>query len=100
SAKCSTWHIANRYTTTLMTKLTGANPFHYGTPVEGSQFTGRRQELEALLTRMRNGVNVVLRPPPRSGKTSLLHAVEARLARSRPAAAVIEVNVLRATSLS
>jgi hypothetical protein len=76
------------------------NPFHYGTPVEGNQFTGRRQELEALLTRMRNGVNVVLLSPRRYGKTSLLHAAEERLARSRPAAAVIEVNVLRATSLS
>ncbi len=38
--------------------------------------------------------------PRRYGKTSLLHAAEARLARSRPAAAIIEVNVLRATSLS
>jgi hypothetical protein len=77
-----------------------SNPFHYGTPVEGDQFTGRRHELDALLTRMRNGVNVVLLSPRRYGKTSLLHAAEARLARSRPAAAVIEVNVLRATSLS
>jgi hypothetical protein len=76
------------------------NPFHYGTPVEGEQFTGRRQELDALLARMRNGVNVVLLSPRRYGKTSLLHAAESRLARLRPAAAVIEVNVLRATSLS
>jgi hypothetical protein len=83
-----------------MPRRSGPNPFHYGTPVEGEQFTGRRQELDALTTRMRNGVNAVLLSPRRYGKTSLLHAAEARLARSRPAAAIIEVNVLRATSLS
>jgi hypothetical protein len=83
-----------------MPKHRGNNPFHYGTPVEGDQFTGRRQELDALLTRMRNGVNAVLLSPRRYGKTSLLHAAESRLSRSRPTAAVIEVNVLRATSLS
>jgi hypothetical protein len=82
-----------------MPKRPGTNPFHYGTPVEGEQFTGRRQELDALLTRMRNGVNVVILSPRRYGKTSLLHAAERRLARNRPAAAIIEVNVLRATSL-
>jgi hypothetical protein len=49
---------------------------------------------------MRNGVNVVLLSPRRYGKTSLLHAAEARLARARPPAAIIEVNVLRATSLA
>jgi hypothetical protein len=76
------------------------NPFHYGTPAEGDHFTGRSQELAALLARMRNGVNLVLLSPRRYGKTSLLHAAEARLAQDRPAAAVIEVNVLRATSLS
>ncbi len=49
---------------------------------------------------MRNGVNVVLLSPRRYGKTSLLRAAEARLTRGRPAAAMIDVNVLRATSLS
>jgi hypothetical protein len=77
----------------------GKNPFHYGTPAEGDHFTGRREELGALLTRMRNGVNVVLLSPRRYGKTSLLRAAEARLSRARPAAAIIDVNVLRATSL-
>ena len=77
-----------------------SNPFHYGTPAEGDHFTGRQEELAALLTRMRNGVNVVLLSPRRYGKTSLLHAAEARLARARPPAAIIEVNVLRATSLA
>ncbi|MGH9059091.1 MAG: hypothetical protein ACRDZY_06190, partial [Acidimicrobiales bacterium] len=77
-----------------------ANPFHYGTPAEGEHFTGRRAELDTLVSRMRNGVNVVLISPRRYGKTSLHRAAQARLRRSRPAAAIVEVNVLRATSLA
>ena len=87
-------------TTVPPSRSSARNPFHYGTPVEGDQFTGRHEELGALLTRMRNGVNVVLLSPRRYGKTSLLHAAEARLAKARPPAAIIEVNVLRATSLA
>jgi hypothetical protein len=78
----------------------GRNPFHYGSPVEGEYFTGRSDELDALVSRMRNGINVVLLSPRRYGKTSLLRAAEARLTRARPSAAIIDVNVLRATSLS
>lgn len=77
-----------------------SNPYHYGTPVEGEHFTGREEELNALLSRMRNGVNVVLLSPRRYGKTSLLRAAQRRLARQRPAGAVIDVNVLKAASLS
>jgi uncharacterized protein len=77
-----------------------SNPFHYGTPAEGEYFTGRREELETLLARMRNSVNVVVLSPRRYGKTSLLRAAEARLAKAKPPAAIIDVNVLRATSLS
>ena len=77
-----------------------ANPFHYGTPAEGDYFTGRAEELEVLESRMRAGINVVLISPRRYGKTSLLRAAHARLARARPAAAVVEANVLRATSLA
>ena len=75
------------------------NPFHYGTPAEGDHFTGRRQELDALLTRMRNGVNVVVLSPAATARPRCC-------APPRPAwpataeAAVIDVNVLRATSLS
>jgi hypothetical protein len=76
------------------------NPFHYGTPAEGEFFTGRRAELTALLSRIRNGINVVVISPRRYGKTSLIRAAEARLARSKPQAAVVDVNVLRATSLA
>lgn len=76
------------------------NPFHYGTPVEGEQFTGRQRELEALVSRMRDGVNVVLLSPRRYGKSSLLLRAEGQMARSRPAAAVVKVNVLRARDLA
>lgn len=76
------------------------NPYHYGTPAEGEHFVGRHEELAALLSRIRNGVNVVLLSPRRYGKTSLIRAAEARLAKGRPAAAVIDVNVLKAASLS
>ena len=77
-----------------------SNPFHYGTPAEGDFFTGRADELAALVARMTDGINVVLLSPRRYGKTSLLHAAQARLARRRPAAATMEINVLRATSPS
>lgn len=48
------------------------NPFHYGTPATGDQFTGREAELNVLLTRARDGIGVVLVSPRRYGKTSLL----------------------------
>ena len=76
------------------------NPFHYGTPAEGDFFTGRRRELDALVARMRNGINVVLVSPRRYGKTSLHRAVQARLAASRPPAAIVEANLLHAGSPS
>src|SRR5256714_5933073 len=77
-----------------------ANPFHYGTPVEGDRFTGRERELEALLSRMRNGVNVVLLSPRRYGKTSLLLRAEAELSRGARPAALVKANVLRSRDLS
>ncbi|MGH9041877.1 MAG: AAA family ATPase [Acidimicrobiia bacterium] len=80
--------------------MPAANPFHYGTPVRGDQFTGRERELEALVSRMRNGVNVVLLSPRRYGKTSLLLAAESELAGDDPPAAVVKANVLRCRDLS
>jgi hypothetical protein len=76
------------------------NPFHYGTPVEGDQFTGREQELAALVARMRDGINVVLLSPRRYGKTSLLLRAESELATLRPAGAVVKANVLRSRDLA
>jgi hypothetical protein len=75
-----------------------ANPFHYGTPVQGEQFAGRAEELGTLVARMRDGISVVLVSPRRYGKTSLHRAAQARLAATRPPAAVVEVNLLHAGS--
>ena len=76
-----------------------SNPFHYGTPVEGDQFAGRELELEALVSRMRNRVHVVLLSPRRYGKTSLLLRAEAQLATADPPPAIVKANVLRARDL-
>lgn len=76
------------------------NPFHYGSPAEGEYFVGRCEEIDTLVGRIRAGVSVVIISPRRYGKTSLHRAAQDRLAHERPAAAVIEVNVLRATSLA
>jgi uncharacterized protein len=73
------------------------NPFHYGTPVAGDQFTGRDHELRALTSRMRDGINVVLISPRRYGKTSLLGKAAATMERS--GAAVVQLNVLRCRDL-
>ncbi|MGH9124667.1 MAG: AAA family ATPase [Acidimicrobiales bacterium] len=75
------------------------NPFHYGTPVQGEQFTGRERELAAVTARMRDGINVVLLSPRRYGKTSLLLRAEAKLAQSRPPGALVKANVLRSRDL-
>jgi uncharacterized protein len=48
------------------------NPFSFGGPVEGDQFTDREAELRLLVSCMRSGQNVVLLSPRRYGKTSLL----------------------------
>ena len=55
-----------------------ANPYHYGSPVTGDQFTGRRTELRALLDRMHDGINVVVVSPRRYGKTSLINRAAER----------------------
>lgn len=73
------------------------NPFHYGTPAEGEHFAGREQELAALLSRMRTGINVVVVSPRRYGKTSLLLRAERELASDR--ATVVHANVLRSRDL-
>jgi hypothetical protein len=77
-----------------------ANPFHYGTPVEGDQFTGRERELDALLGRMQDGINVVLMSPRRYGKSSLLLRAEDQLSELDPPAAIVKANVLRSRDLA
>ena len=48
------------------------NPFRYGAPVEAASFCDRREELEALTARMRNGIHAFVLSPRRYGKTSLM----------------------------
>src|SRR5438552_13411290 len=76
------------------------NPFHYGTAVEGARFTGRERELAALVSRMEDGINVVLMSPRRYGKSSLLLKAEAELAQADRPAAVVKANVLRSRDLA
>jgi uncharacterized protein len=74
------------------------NPYHYGTPVTGEQFTGRQAETAALESRMRDGINVVLSSPRRYGKTSLLARATATL--TEQGASVVWVNVLACKDLA
>lgn len=67
------------------------NPYHYGSPAEGEYFAGRNHELAALVSRLRNGINVVLMSPRRYGKTSLLLRAEEQL--RADGAAIVHVNI-------
>jgi hypothetical protein len=78
--------------------VSAPNPFHYGTPVEGAQFTGRAHEVAGLVSRIRNHVNVVLVSPRRYGKSSVLLRAESELAEDNPA--ILRVNVLRCRDLT
>jgi uncharacterized protein len=77
--------------------MTG-NPFHYGTPAEGEHFAGRENELAALLSRLRSGINVVVISPRRYGKTSLVLYAERQLQVDEPA--IVHANVLRSRDLA
>jgi len=69
------------------------NPFHYGTPVKGQQFVGRESEVDAIVGRIRDHVNVVLLSPRRYGKTSILLRTERKLRPLKPA--LVHVNLFR-----
>lgn len=73
------------------------NPFRYGSPVTGANFTARRVEHEALAARMGEGLNVSLVAPRRYGKTSLL--LRAERTATRAGASVVHINVLRSSNL-
>ncbi len=74
------------------------NPFHYGTPAEGEHFAGREDELAALASRVRAGINAVVISPRRYGKTSLLLRAEQEL--EGEDAAIVHTNVLRSRDLA
>lgn len=73
-------------------------PFHYGTPAEGEHFAGREDELAALTSRVRAGINAVVISPRRYGKTSLLLRAEQEL--EGEDAAIVHTNVLRSRDLA
>lgn len=73
------------------------NPYHYGTPAEAEHFAGRDEELGALVSRLRNGINVVVVSPRRYGKTSLLLRAEEEVGEDR--ALTVHVNLLRCRDL-
>jgi len=76
------------------------NPFDYGGPVTGAQFTGRRDELTAVSSRLADHIGVVVTAPRRYGKSSLVKQACADLAARTPEPAIVSVNLLQAGSLS
>lgn len=50
-------------------------PFVYNRPVSGRNFIGRKTEVPVLANLLREGENVVMYEPPKSGKDSLLQQV-------------------------
>ncbi len=73
------------------------NPFSYGSPVSDPYFAGRTAELAALISRIENGINVVVTAPRRYGKTSLL--VQASGFVAETGGAVVTANLLRTPGL-
>lgn len=76
------------------------NPFHYGTPALGPNFVGRASELDAVMSRIRSGINVVVVSPRRYGKTSLLIRARELLAAGRPKPAIVDTNVFLCKDLA
>lgn len=75
----------------------GANPYSYGGPVGAPYFVGRDAEVAALVSRMVNGISVVVTAPRRYGKTSLIERA-AEVVRD-DGGAVISVNLMHCPSL-
>jgi hypothetical protein len=73
------------------------NPFAFGSPVKGDQFSDRAAETRFLVRRMTSGQNVVVTSPRRYGKTSvILRAVDE--ARRQHGARVAVVSLLRCST--
>ena len=73
------------------------NPYSYGGPVSGANFIGRNTEVSDLVSRMSNGISVVVTAPRRYGKTSLVDRA-AEIVRARRGA-VISLNLMHCPSL-
>ena len=68
------------------------NPYSYGGPVSGPHFIGRDAEVAQLISRMANGVSVVVTAPRRYGKTSLIDRAAELVRKDR--GAVISINLM------
>ena len=88
----ATLQTAPLHTETSYARDMARNPFQYGSPADAEHFTGRKRELLDMVSRMTDGINVVLISPRRYGKTSLLLRAEEQLRRRE--AAIVHVNVL------
>jgi hypothetical protein len=77
--------------------MTSSNPYSYGGPVSGVHFAGRQAEVADLVSRMVNGISVVITAPRRYGKTSLIERAVEVVRKQR--GAVISVNLMHCPSL-
>lgn len=76
------------------------NPFQYGSPVTGEHFAGREEELDLLVSRMVNTINVAVTSRRRIGKTSLLLRACDQVAAQSPKGAVVFANVFMCKDIS
>lgn len=81
----------------IIERMATPNPYSYGGPVSGPHFVGRDAEVADLMSRMENGVSVVVTAPRRYGKTSLIDR-GAELVREERGA-VISVNLMHCPGL-
>ena len=76
------------------------SPFIYSKPVSGRWFVGRKTECAVLSNLLRNGENVVLYEPPKTGKDSLLQQVFSNMKLSDSQFRVVKVPLMSVRSVS
>jgi hypothetical protein len=74
-----------------------SNPFRYGEEVSGALFAGRSRELDVLVGRMSDGINVTVEAPRRYGKSSLMRVAVEQLAAQARDPWVVAVNLMRSS---
>lgn len=75
-------------------------PFVYNRPVNGRWFVGRKTECTVLGNLLRNGENVVMYEPPKTGKDSLLQQVFSNMKLSDNQFRVVRVQLMSVRSVS
>jgi len=74
-----------------MTRKARTNPFNFGALALDTAFADRAEELDELTADIRNGQDVVIFAPRRSGKTSLIWRAATRLAGERVLVAQVDL---------